>query len=325
MGIMDQAAALSKEAVTDGVSDRPRDRPILSIATPASRSDGQSAEVGPASSADAAEVGPSPVEPVQTSGSAEPVEQSVASDPSAAAPDPASSETEAVLVSGAEAQPSTEVSAGSAPTTASEEAEHEGVEIARRAKDGEESSVPSTGAVEEQDAGDPVGAAIAAAVTGVDPVDPATGVPSTDVVEPDAGEKAPPKTEMDYHQALSHINRTAARRGHVDIDDRISEYVRTNRREALDRPAPLTVKRELRAIKNGTVDEKLIEARRIVSGGLESKDVTIQVAIDQMEARKGKGDDSIKSLTKGPATRDEIDPATMAAAAATKGRTGPGL
>lgn len=354
MGLMDQAAVLSNETGTDGVAEKPRDRPILSISTPSPKS------VDPVSASGSASIPESPADgrpaAVEVASSAQtgepidaapPVEPSVTpevvtTEPVASAPEVSPAEATPVVEStpvdpeaAVRPQTSAEVSVDpvvepskvDSPTASTEDAEHEGVEIARKAREGEESTVPVQGAGEDldpKDPADPVSAAIAAAAAGSDPADPAAGGVSTDVVESESGEKVPPKTQMDYHEALSHINRTAARRGHVDIDDRISEYVRTNRREALDRPAPLTVKRELRAIKNGTVDEKLLEARKVVSGGIDSKDISIQVAIDQMEARRGKGDDEIKALTKGPASKEEIDPATLAAAA-TRGRTAPGL
>lgn len=134
---------------------------------------------------------------------------------------------------------------------------------------------------------------------------------------------------MSYHDALSHLNRTAARRGHVDIDDRITEYVRTQNRDALDRPSRATKKREDRAIRNGTVDPKLAEARRIVEGGITSKDINVQIAIDAVGARSSRSaTDEVKSKTKGPAASrrpeaEGIDPAVAAAAA--RSREAPGL
>jgi len=337
MGIMDQAAGIVRgDGAGEATAEPSRSRPVLSLSGTAPKvapehaiAVPQNAPVTEATVRDALLNGhrmdaeqPAPVQ-VEAVAS-EPAPPETASD----VPDQATAGTAPVEAASVDASAQSLVD-GMKPEAAvapAEDAEHEAIEIARKAKEGEQPSqdASQSNQVDDAEPVDPVAAAIAAAGAGVDPAEPTAGAVSTEVVPPSSEPGAEPKKEMDYHQALSHINRKSARLGHLDIDDRISEYVRTNRREALDKPARSTVKRVKQAQKNGIVDHELVEARRVVAGGISSKDVSIQVAIDQMEARKGKGGDQIKSLTKGPAAAADVDPSVMAAAAA-KTKAAPGL
>lgn len=361
MGVMDQAAGIVGGGADEGTTPKPSGRPILTVsgrssvevsperpameavAVDSSGTSGQVAESAPIASSS----GPSTAEPSAadaTIASASEVEAAAGDasviHASAQAPVDAGPSSEGDGKEGGPSSPDGVEPAkdGATQSTAPEDAEHEGVELARKAKAEEEKAGGSADGVQSEagaEGVDPVAEGIASAMGGGTPEsDPNSVVAVGPVVTEESGRPGSEGAEsagapMSYHDALNHLNRTAARRGHVDIDDRITEYVRTQSRGALDRPSRATKKREDRALRDGTADPKLLEARRIVEGGITSKDIKVQAAIDGMGARSSRSaTDEVKSKTKGPAASrqaesDGIDPAVAAAAASS--REAPGL
>lgn len=366
MGVMDQAAGIVGGGADEETTSKPSGRPILTVSGRASAGIEPELSViegGAARSSDPSPASDPAVEAGSVSSAADPVRAETTPSPvpeveaaSVEAPSVDASLSEASLEAGGDAAsspPEDVEQKGSASTssevvepvkeagtsaTLSEDGEHEGVELARKAKADEEKAADATDggkAGGETEGVDPVAEGIASAMgAGTTESDPNSVVTVGPVVTEESGRPGaegaePAGAPMSYHDALNHLNRTAARRGHVDIDDRITEYVRTRNRDALDRPSRATKKREDRAIRDGMVDPKLLEARRIVEGGITSKDIKVQAAIDAMDARSSRSaTDEVKSKTKGPAASrpgasDGIDPAVAAAAA--RNREAPGL
>ena len=359
MGVMDQAAGIVGGGTDEETTPKPSGRPILTVSgrAPAGiASEPPVIETGTVQSSDSVPVPDQVVQRASGPAAVVPLDAAPASSPGVESEAPVfdPSTPQASVESGGDVAPSSQgdvreegpaspeavesVKDAGTSSVVPEDGEHEGVELARKAKAEEEKEAGATDggkAYGSAEGVDPVAEGIASAMGGgTAETDPNSVVAVGPVVTEESAKPGTDGTEpagapMSYHDALNHLNRTAARRGHVDIDDRITEYVRTRNRDALDRPSRATKKREDRAIRDGTVDPKLLEARRIVEGGITSKDIKVQAAIDAVGARTTRSaTDEVKSKTKGPAASrpsatDGIDPAVAAAAAGT--REAPGL
>jgi hypothetical protein len=124
--------------------------------------------------------------------------------------------------------------------------------------------------------------------------------------------------KMSYHEALNHLDMTKARRGHVDIDERITQYVKTGKRGALDVPSPKGMVKLATLEERDKLDPVMVHANEVVKDGPQSRDVSIHAALEQIKSRGDRDRKPIASLTKGPAKAEGPD---VVAAAESK-RTG---